>query len=211
LHEKDIRLKGGLTRTQFFLIALTCSFGYYALPGYLFAMLSSLSWICWAWPGSVTAQQVGSGMRGLGVGAIALDWASVSSYLLSPLATPFFAIANIFAGFFLVIYVITPIAYYKDLYNAKTFPIFSSRFFRSTGESYDINKVINSNFQLDEAAYDEYGQLHLSTFFAFTYGVGFAALTATLSHVILFHGWYHTSQLLRRFCLIIFKRRRVGF
>ncbi|KAG0630581.1 hypothetical protein M758_1G189400 [Ceratodon purpureus] len=189
LHEKDVRLKGGLTRIQFFLIALTCSFCYYALPGYMFAILSSLSWVCWAWPRSVTAQQVGSGMKGLGVGAFALDWASVSSYLGSPLATPFFAIANIFLGFLIVMYVITPISYYTDLYHARTFPLFSSRFFRSNGQPYDINKVINSNFHLDEAAYEEYGQLHLSTFFAITYGVGFAALTSTLTHVMLFHGW----------------------
>lgn len=193
LHEKDIRKEGGVTRIQFFLIALTCSFCYYALPGYLFGMLSSLSWVCWAWPRSVTAQQVGSGMRGLGVGAIGLDWATVSSYLGSPLATPFFAIANIFAGFLVVMYVITPVAYYNNLYSGTTFPIFSSKFFRASGERYDINKVIDPNFRLDEKAYDEYGRLHLSTFFAFTYGVGFAALTATLSHVILFHGWYSTS------------------
>ena len=181
---------------------MTCSFAYYALPGYLFGMLSSLSWVCWAWPRSVRAQQIGSGMKGLGVGAIALDWASVSSYLMSPLATPFFAIANIFVGFLIVMYVITPIAYYKDLYHAKTFPIFSSRFYRRDGHSYDINKVINSNFQLDEAAYEEYGQLHLSTFFAFTYGVGFAALTSTVSHVILFHGWYVSYLPTHHICLI---------
>lgn len=195
MHEKDIRQKWGLTRIQFFLIVLTVSFGYYALPGYLFGILTSISWVCWVWPNSVTAQQVGSGMKGLGVGAFALDWAAVSSYLMSPLATPFFAIANIFAGFLLVMYVITPVAYYNDLYNAKSFPIFSSKFFRATGEPYDISKVIDKNFRLDEKAYEEYGQLHLSTFFAFTYGVGFAALAATVSHVILFHGWYNTSLL----------------
>jgi hypothetical protein len=190
LHETDQRPKEGITRTQFFLIALTCSFAYYALPGYLFAMLSSLSWVCWAWPNSVTAQQIGSGYRGLGVGAIALDWAAISSYLLSPLATPFFAIANIFVGFILVMYVITPIAYWNNLYDAKTFPVFSSKFFQANGQQYNINQVIDSKFQLNETAYESYGRLHLSTFFAFTYGVGFAALTATLSHVILYHGWY---------------------
>jgi len=193
LHEKDVRQKGGVTRIQFFLVALTCSFGYYAIPGYLFAMLTSLSWVCWAWPNSVTAHQIGSGMSGLGVGAFSLDWASVSSYLGSPLATPFYAIANIFAGFLLVMYVITPVAYYNDLYQAKTFPIFSSHFFTANGSRYQINEVIDSNFRLDEKAYDKYGQLHLSTFFAFTYGVGFAALAATLSHVVLFHGGYISS------------------
>lgn len=193
LHEKDVRSKGGLTRIQFFLIALACSFCYYAIPGYMFAMLTSLSWVCWAWPNSVTAQQIGSGMRGLGVGAVSLDWAAVSSYLGSPLATPFYAIANIFVGFLFIMYVVTPVAYYNDVYNAKKFPIFSSHFFTADGKAYDISKVIDKNFHLDVRAYDEYGKLHLSTFFAFTYGIGFAALTSTLSHVILFHGGYDTS------------------
>lgn len=43
---------------------------------------------------------------------------------------------------------------------------------------------------MDLAAYEKQGRLHLSTFFAMTYGVGFAALTATIVHVALFHGRY---------------------
>lgn len=114
MHEKDVRAKGGLTRFQFFLIALTCSYCYYVMPGYLFNMLTSLSWVCWAWPNSVTAQQLGSGLYGLGIGAIALDWSSVSSFLGSPMGTPFFAILNVFLGFALITYVLTPAFYWGD-------------------------------------------------------------------------------------------------
>jgi hypothetical protein len=170
------------------MIALTCSFCYYALPGYLFAMLSSLSWVCWAWPHSVTANQVGSGLQGLGVGAFALDWSAAASFLGSPLGTPFFAILNVFVGFMFIMYVLTPLFYWGNVYNAKTFPIFSSHFFTSTGEKYDVLGLIDKNFHFNTTAYNNYGKLHLSTFFAVTYGVGFAALTATLSHVILFNG-----------------------
>ncbi|KAL2932205.1 Oligopeptide transporter 3 [Bienertia sinuspersici] len=68
LHEKEHKGKG-LTRMQFFLIFFAGSFAYYALPGYLFPILTFFSWVCWAWPRSITAQQVGSGYNGLGVGA----------------------------------------------------------------------------------------------------------------------------------------------
>ncbi|KAG6556602.1 hypothetical protein Mapa_001543 [Marchantia paleacea] len=200
LHETDNRPKGGLTRGQFFVIVLGCSFCWYVMPGYLFPMLSSLSWVCWAWPTSVQAHQLGSGMHGLGLGAIALDWSTIASFLGSPLATPFFAIANIFAGFCVITYVITPICYYLDVYNAKTFPIFSAHLFDASGHPYDINRVINSQFSLDVEAYNNYSKLHISTFFVFTYGVGFAALTATISHVFLFHGkdiWYQMRAALR--------------
>ncbi|BFG32054.1 hypothetical protein CerSpe_183280 [Prunus speciosa] len=188
LHEKEARQKGGLTRTQFFLIAFMCSFAYYVFPGYLFQMLTSLSWICWIFPKNVLAQQLGSGLYGLGIGAVGLDWSTISSYLGSPLASPWFATANVAAGFFFVMYILTPFCYWLNVYKAKTFPIFSDTMFTSDGQEYNITAIIDSNFHLDSAAYDREGPLYLSTFFAITYGVGFAALTATIVHVALFHG-----------------------
>ncbi|OWM68089.1 hypothetical protein CDL15_Pgr016289 [Punica granatum] len=189
LHEKEERPKGGgLTRNHFFLIAFLCSFAYYVFPGYLFPMLTSLSWICWVFPDSVIAQQLGSGLHGLGIGAIGLDWASISSYLGSPLASPWFATANIAIGFALVTYVITPIAYWLNIYGARTFPIFSDDLFTSDGQNYNISAIIDQNFHLDVKAYEREGPLHLSIFFALYYGIGFACLTATVVHVVLFHG-----------------------
>lgn len=155
-------------------------------------MLTSLSWICWIFPKSVLAQQLGSGLKGLGIGAIGLDWSSISSYLGSPLASPWFATANVAAGFIFVMYVLTPICYWLDVFKAKTFPIFSDEMFTSTGQIYNISSIIDSNFHLDTAAYERQGHLYLSTFFAITYGVGFAALSATVMHVLLFHGRYET-------------------
>ncbi|OMP02829.1 Tetrapeptide transporter, OPT1/isp4 [Corchorus olitorius] len=188
LHEKEERAKGGVTRTQFFIIAFLCSFAYYVFPGYLFQMLTSLSWICWLFPNNVLAQQLGSGLYGLGIGAVGLDWSTISSYLGSPLASPWFATANVAAGFFIIMYVLTPLAYWLNVFKAKTFPIFSDDLFTSSGQEYNITAITDSNFHLDVAAYEKEGPLYLSTFFAMTYGVGFAALTATIVHVALFHG-----------------------
>jgi OPT family oligopeptide transporter len=134
------------------------------------------------------AQQIGSGLHGLGVGAIGLDWSTISSYLGSPLASPWFATANVGVGFVLVIYVLVPICYWLDVYKAKTFPIFSSSLFSSQGSKYNITSIIDSNFHLDLPAYERQGPLYLCTFFAISYGVGFAALSATIMHVALFHG-----------------------
>ncbi|KAJ4714189.1 oligopeptide transporter 7-like [Melia azedarach] len=188
LHEREKRTKGGLTRNQFFLIAFVCSFAYYVFPGYLFPMLTSVSWICWIFPSSVLAQQLGSGLHGLGIGAIGFDWSSISAYLGSPLASPWFATANIAAGFYLIMYVITPIAYWLNIFKAKTFPIFSDGLFTSTGQSYNISAIIDTNFHFNTEAYEQNGRLYISTFFAMYYAVGFACLTATIVHVLLFHG-----------------------
>ncbi|KAM3306334.1 hypothetical protein P3S67_013204 [Capsicum chacoense] len=188
LHEKEERAKNELTRNQFFLIAFLCSFAYYVFPGYLFPMLSSLSWLCWIFPTSVLAQQLGSGLHGLGIGAIGLDWSSISSYLGSPLASPWFATANIAVGYFLIMYVVTPFRYWSNVYKAKTFPIFSDGLFTSDGQKYNISAIIDPNFHIDFNAYDREGPLYLSTFFSMTYAFSFACLSATVVHVFLFHG-----------------------
>ncbi|ONH90786.1 hypothetical protein PRUPE_8G074200 [Prunus persica] len=117
LHEKD---EQRMSRAKFFLIALVCSFTWYAFPGYLFTTLTNISWVCWLFSKSVTAQQIGSGMRGLGVGALTLDWSAVASFLFSPLISPFFVIVNVFAGYALILYFAIPIAYWGlDLYTAQ--------------------------------------------------------------------------------------------
>ncbi|XP_047336037.1 oligopeptide transporter 7-like [Impatiens glandulifera] len=188
LHEKEERLKGRLTCIQFFIIVISCSFAYYIFPGYLFKILTSFSWVCWIFPKSVLAQQLGSGLYGLGLGSLGFDWSSIASYLGSPLASPWFATANVAVGFFLVMYVLTPANYWLNVYNAKTFPLFSDELFKANGSEYNISSIVDSDFSLDINAYDQEGPLHLSTFFAMSYGVGFAALSATIMHVLLFHG-----------------------
>lgn len=130
LHDKEERPKNGVTRNQFFLIAFICSFGYYVFPGYLFPMLSSVSWLCLLFPSSVLVQQLGSGLHGLGVGTIGFDWSTISSYLGSPLASPWFATANIAVGYFLIMYVVTPLMYWFNVYKARNFPIFSDGLFK---------------------------------------------------------------------------------
>ncbi|KAA8528392.1 hypothetical protein F0562_035747 [Nyssa sinensis] len=186
LHEKDYNR---MSRGKFFLIALVCSFSMYIFPGYLFPTLSTISWVCWAFPKSVTAHQLGSGMRGLGIGSLTLDWSVIASFLQSPLITPFFAIANIFVGYFIIIYVLTPLAYWKfNLYHAQNFPIFSSHLFNAKGQIYNVSAIVNDKFEIDMPAYEQQGHIYLSVFFALTYGIGFAAVVATLSHVAMFNG-----------------------
>ncbi|KAJ0025334.1 hypothetical protein Pint_08531 [Pistacia integerrima] len=186
LHEID---DNRMSRGKFFLIALTCSFCWYAIPGYIFPTLSTISWVCWVFPNSTLAQQLGSGMHGLGLGAFSLDWSVMDSYLGSPLITPFFAIVNVFVGFFLVMYVVTPIAYWGfNLFDARTFPFFSSHMFNEVGQIYNVSAIVNSDFELDIPAYERQGRIYISMLFALSYGIGFAAIISTLTHVAFFNG-----------------------
>ncbi|KAK4754354.1 hypothetical protein SAY87_002458 [Trapa incisa] len=198
LHEKEKRPKGGVTRLQFFLLVLTSSFAYYIIPNYFFPSLTALSFVCWIWKRSVTAQQIGSGLRGLGIGSFALDWSTVAAFLGSPLGTPGFAIVNIMAGFFIVLYIAIPLTYWLNAFEAKRFPLFSSHVFDITGAPYNVSRILNeTNFEFDQHGYDSYSKIHLSVTFAYTYGLSFATLTATVSHVALFYGrsiWQQTKE-----------------
>ncbi|KAH7510624.1 hypothetical protein FEM48_ZijujUnG0106600 [Ziziphus jujuba var. spinosa] len=185
LHEND---KNRMSRGKFFLIALICSFSWYVVPGYLFPTLSTISWVCWIFPNSITAQQLGSGMQGLGLGALALDWSVIASYLGSPLISPFFAIANVAVGYFLFMYAILPFVYWGvNLYNAKNFPIFSSHLFNAQGQIYNVSAIVNNQFEIDLDAYRQ-GRINLSVFFSFTMELVFAGIISTLTHVALFNG-----------------------
>lgn len=89
----------------------------------------------------------------------------------------------------MIVYIVIPIAYWGlDSYDAQKFPIFSSHLFTAEGQRYDIPAIVNDKFQLDIAKYNEQGRIHLSTFFALTYGFGFATIASTLTHVGLFYG-----------------------
>ncbi|GAB2299383.1 oligopeptide transporter, partial [Dionaea muscipula] len=189
LHEKDKRTKGSLTRIQFFLIIFTASFAYYIIPSYLFPTIGSISIACCIWKNSVVAQQISSSIYGLGIGSFTFDWSAISSFLGSPLANPGFAIINQMAGFFLFVYIVLPIAYYTNVYEARKFPFISSHVFDYTGHKYNVSRIVDEKtFSLDMPEYNNYNKIYLSVFFALSYGMGFAALAATISHVILFYG-----------------------
>ncbi|XP_019175060.1 PREDICTED: oligopeptide transporter 2-like [Ipomoea nil] len=189
LHEKDEN-RNAISKSKFFVIALVCSMIWYVVPGFLFPTISNLSLLCLLYPKSVLVQQIGSGMKGLGILSFTFDWSVVASYLGSPMVTPFFAIANVFVGYVAVVYVLIPISYWWfNFYDAKNFPLFSSHLFTSQGQPYNVSAIVNDQFELDTVAYAQQGRVNLSIFFALScYALSFAAVVASLTHVALFNG-----------------------
>ncbi|XP_042482991.1 oligopeptide transporter 1-like [Macadamia integrifolia] len=189
LHEMENRVKGRLTRFQFFFIALVSCFAYSIIPTYFFPSLSALSLICWIWPKSITAHQIGGGLHGLGLLSFGLDWNVVSSFLGSPLASPAYSIICSLVGAFLALYCAVPIIYWTNGFEAKRFPIFSSYTFDKSGNPYDVKRILDKKtFNFDQGAYNSYSEVYLSAIFVFAYGMSFATLAATVSHVTLFNG-----------------------
>ncbi|CAN1351324.1 Oligopeptide transporter 5 [Linum perenne] len=197
LHETEKRDKGGHTRLQFFTLVCVSSFAYYILPGYLFPSLSTVSFICWIWKDSITAQQIGSGLNGLGVGSFGLDWSTVAGFLGSPLATPLFAILCTMGGFSMVVYIILPIVYWNNALESRRFPMLSQETYDSTGQVYNITRIMNEKgFDINVERYEGYSKLYLSATFVIGLGFGFASLMAAITHVALFNGkeqWKKTT------------------
>jgi len=180
--------EGRMPRMKYYMIVAGSMAAYYWLPGLIFPGIGFLAWICWIKPNNVVLSQL-TGSYGLGIGAIALDWSTISTYV-GPLVTPWFAQVNIIIGFILVAYIMVPWAYYTNVFGSKYYPIITPQLYTPgpNATMFNVSMVLSSEGILDEEAYTALGELRMDSFFALTYGIGFAGLTATFVHVLLYNG-----------------------
>ncbi|KAK7468277.1 hypothetical protein VKT23_002787 [Stygiomarasmius scandens] len=176
---------GGLSREKYFWLAFTASFVWYFFPGYLFQALSYFSWVTWIWPENAVVAQVFGYVNGMGLSILTFDWAQIA-YIGSPLATPWWAQANVMIGFFTFIWILTPILHFNNVWSAQYIPILSHSSYDNKLASYNVTRILNPDLTLNITAYEEYSPIFLSTGFALSYGLSFAAITATLSHSFLY-------------------------
>ncbi|KAG0309100.1 hypothetical protein BGZ98_005212 [Dissophora globulifera] len=186
LHSREDLVAGQWTRQKFFAVFTLASFCYYWIPAYIFPTITALTLLCYINPKNVVLSQI-TGYRGLGVGVVSLDWNTITAFLGSPLITPWWAQVNIMVGFVFMAWVLVPIAYYTNLWNAEMYPILTSRLFTVDGYYYNTLAILTPDKTLDIAMYEQYGPLRIATFFAISYGIGFAGLTAIIMHTFLYH------------------------
>ncbi|KAJ2159811.1 hypothetical protein GGF46_002751 [Coemansia sp. RSA 552] len=183
-----LRTLGRLSRTRFFWVCFGFSFVWYFVPGYLLQVVSTISVLCLVAPNNHLANMVGDGKQGLGILSFSLDWSVFSNaFLLSPIATPFWAACNLFLGFVLVFWVALPAAYFNNLWNAAILPLYSINVYTTNSTEYNISRIMR-NGVFDEQAYEEYSPLRMSLEFSWVYGIGFAALMSILVHIALYNG-----------------------
>ncbi|RKP08459.1 OPT oligopeptide transporter protein-domain-containing protein [Thamnocephalis sphaerospora] len=195
-HSQEDQSGGRMTRWRFFTMVTAISGIYYFIPGFLFRMVSTVSVLCLTMPNSKVASQLGSFTKGLGLLSFSLDWNTLTSVLGSPMGTPFWAIANIFAGFVLFVWVITPYGYFNNIWDAQNYSIFGSALYSQNGSSYPVLALLDKKtLALDELQYAKYGPPRMSFMFAIGYGIGFAALSSLLVHIALHYG----PDIMRRF------------
>lgn len=188
LHSQEyagIGQRGGITRQRFFSYVFLGSFAWYFLPGYLFTALSQFSWVCWIAPNNRTVNQLFGYSSGLGMSILTFDWAQIT-YTGSPLVTPWWAEANVMAGFFFFFWIVTPALYWTNAFYTSYLPVLSSGSFDNTGAPYNVTAILNPDLTLNVDKYRAYSPLFLSATFALAYGLSFASITATLAHAFLY-------------------------
>jgi hypothetical protein len=65
---------------------------------------------------------------------------------------------NIFVGFVVVVWILTPAGYYSNLWDAETYPIASYQIFSVDGYIYNVTNVLDSHSHLNVTAYNIYGE-----------------------------------------------------
>ena len=80
-----------MSRLRFFFLASFFQFLWYWFPGYVFPVLSLFSWMCMIKPNNILISQL-TGINGLGMGSIELDWNAWVSFLGSPIIVPFWSV-----------------------------------------------------------------------------------------------------------------------
>jgi OPT family small oligopeptide transporter len=176
---------GGINREMFFLYVFLGSFFWYFFPGYIFQGLSYFSWVTWIRPENATIGALFGYVHGMGMSLITFDWSQIA-YIGSPLATPWWAAANVFAGFIFFFWILTPALYFTNTWFAAYMPISSRISYDNMLQTYNVTRILTPESTFDAAAYHSYSPLFLSTTFALAYGLSFASITATLMHTFLY-------------------------
>ncbi len=175
-------------RYRLFLIISVSAFVWYWFPGWIFKGLSYFSIVCWIWPNSTVANKLFGGMHGYGLVPISFDWTVISGYVGSPLIPPFHAIFNVLIGIIGFFIIISCGVHFSGAWYSDYVPVQSMDSYDNTGAVYNVTRILGDNLQFNETAYKEYSPLFLSTQFALAYGLSFAAVSAVLIHVALYHG-----------------------
>ena len=181
-------LGGTMPRYRWFAYICAGAFVYYFIPGFLMQFLSVFAFTTWIAPNNVIINQLFGGSTGLSLLPITFDWTQISGFVGSPLIPPWFAIANTLAGV-VIFYIIGASAiHYSGTWSAAYLPMSDSVTYDNTGASYNVSRILTKEFTLDEAAYTAYSPLFLSTTFAMSYGLSFAAISSLIVFTYLNHG-----------------------
>jgi OPT family small oligopeptide transporter len=124
---------------------------------------------------------------------ITFDWTYVTSYLQDPLLAPFHSHINTLIGLIVFVLISAIGISFTGAWYADYLPMNTSSTFDNQQNVYNVTRILGPNFTFDLEKYKAYSPMFLAPTFGLNYGLSFAALTAAIVQVILFHRkevWY---------------------
>ncbi|KAF5532718.1 sexual differentiation process isp4 [Fusarium mexicanum] len=179
---------GRMHRYKWFAIVTACSFVYYFIPGFLAQFLSIFAVATWMAPQNPIVNQLFGGQTGVSLLPITFDWTQIAGYVGSPLIPPWHAIANTVIGVVLFFVIGSSFLHYGGAWYAEYLPMSDSSVYDNKGNLYNTSRILTKNFELDEEEYKNYSPLFLSTTFAMSYGLSFAAISSLIVYTYLHNG-----------------------
>ncbi|ORY40178.1 OPT superfamily oligopeptide transporter [Rhizoclosmatium globosum] len=115
--------------------------------------------------------------NGVGLLGLTFDWTYVTStYVTSPL----WAVSVFIGGSIFFQWILTPIFFALDIWGI------NNKMTEDGNYVYFYNA--SDNYNLNITAYNDVAPVHITGFFALTYATSFLAITASISHVVLWYG-----------------------
>ena len=171
----------------FFAIVTLVAFAYQWLPSLLWPLLSSIPVLCYLGAGNWKAFVLGSGTYGFGLLDLSLDWNYASFF--QRLYTPVWANLNRFTGAILACWILYPIAYFSNTFDALKYPPMSSGTWDEAGRGFYMTAIFPTG--LDQKHTTTIHSLE-SPKWSFSYAThffwGFASTGAVIAYALLFHG-----------------------
>lgn len=171
-----------LTRNAWFWLVMTLVFGWYWIPEFLFEGLLYFNWMTWIKPQNVALAAITGGIGGLGLNPISTFDTTVIGF--SGQVTPFYSSANSIIGQF-ISFIAIVIVWWTNVRWTSYLPINSNSIYDNTGNVYNISRVLNDHFLIDEDAYANYSPPYYSAGNLVMYGAFFMVYPGMIVYAIL--------------------------
>ncbi|TID15601.1 OPT superfamily oligopeptide transporter [Venturia nashicola] len=188
LHGEKSEVKKKL---RVFYIGFSALFIWEFFPEYVMPILTGVSAFCLTNRKSMVFTNIfggSNGNEGLGLLSICFDWQYIGS---SAMWLPLQTLCNNLVGYFLCIAVFTGV-YYGNIWNARKFPFLSQLLFTeaSNGTHYvqfNQSAILNSKMEVEDSLIGAQGLPYFTATFASYILSTNLAITATFSHMLLWH------------------------
>ncbi|KKA18217.1 hypothetical protein T310_7843, partial [Rasamsonia emersonii CBS 393.64] len=183
MHKNPAATKRAL---KFFAIVACAAFVWEWFPQLIFPLLASVPLVCYFGHGHWKPFVLGSGTYGFGLLNFSFDWNYVAFW--SPLYTPLWSTAHQVAGAVFTCWLLYPILYFTNAMDALNFAPMSTATWDSSGQDYNISRIMTPEFTLNKTAMDAYSLPRWSPSYAMYFFWGFAGTAAAIVYAILWYG-----------------------